>query len=133
MGEDERGAGDVADFAGAGGDVLEGAPALVEQGEPAFAQAAQGPLDGVAGAGVDSEVLGAGGLFDGNQDADAGAVVAEVSKGGQVSGGAVEGGQGVDAGGGEVVHRPGSTSETHSGKPPAGMWRQLEVLPPDAP
>src|SRR6516164_2699848 len=38
-----------------------------------------------AGAGVDSEVLGAGGLFDGNQDADAGAVVAEVSKGGQVA------------------------------------------------
>jgi hypothetical protein len=33
MGQDERGAGDVADFAGAGGDVLEGAPALVEQGE----------------------------------------------------------------------------------------------------
>ena len=59
-----------------------------------------------AGAGVDSEVLGAGGLFDGNQDADAGAVVAEVSKGGQVSGGAVEGGRGVDAGGGEIVHRP---------------------------
>src|SRR5215469_14484324 len=48
MGEDRRGAGDVADLARAGGDVLEGAPALVEQGEPAFAQAAQGPLDGVA-------------------------------------------------------------------------------------
>jgi hypothetical protein len=91
MGQDERRAGDVADFAGAGGDVLEGAPALVEQGEPAFAQAAQGPLDGVAGAGVDIEVLGAGGLFDRNQDADAGAVVAEVSKGGQVSGGAGRG------------------------------------------
>ena len=61
MGQDERGAGDVADFAGAGGAVLEGAPALVEQGEPAFAQAAQGPLDGVAGAGAESEVVGAGG------------------------------------------------------------------------
>jgi hypothetical protein len=48
-GEDEGGAGDAADFAGAGGDVLEGAPALVEQGEPAFALAAQGPVDGVAG------------------------------------------------------------------------------------
>src|SRR5215831_6687830 len=105
MGEDEGGAGDGADLAGACGDVLEGAPALVEQGEPAFAQAAQGPVDGVAGAGVDIEVLAAGGLFDGDQDADAGAVVAEVSKGGQAGGGAVEGGQGVDAGGGEVVHR----------------------------
>jgi hypothetical protein len=32
--------------------VLQGAPALAEQGEPAFAEAAQGALDGVAGAGV---------------------------------------------------------------------------------
>jgi hypothetical protein len=37
MGEDECSAGDGADFAGAGGDVLECSPALVEQGEPAFA------------------------------------------------------------------------------------------------
>jgi hypothetical protein len=50
MGADECGAGVVSAFAGAGGDVLEGAPALVEHGEPAFAEAAQGPLDGVAGA-----------------------------------------------------------------------------------
>jgi hypothetical protein len=50
MGEDERGAGDVADFAGAGGDVLEGAPAAGEQGKPAFSQAAQGTLDGDASA-----------------------------------------------------------------------------------
>jgi hypothetical protein len=35
MGEDEGGADDVADFARAG-DVLEGAPAAGEQGEPAF-------------------------------------------------------------------------------------------------
>src|SRR6516164_8086705 len=33
---------------GAGGAVLAGAPALAGQGEPAFAQAAQGPLDGVS-------------------------------------------------------------------------------------
>jgi hypothetical protein len=51
VGEYQGGAGDVADFARAGGDALEGAPALVEQGEPAFAEAAQGALDGVAGAG----------------------------------------------------------------------------------
>jgi hypothetical protein len=49
---------------------------------------------------------GAGGLFDGNADAGAGAVVAEGSKGGQACGGAVAGGQGVEAGGGEIVHRP---------------------------
>jgi len=40
MGEDERGPGDVADLAGAGGDVLQGAPAAGEQRESAFAQAA---------------------------------------------------------------------------------------------
>ena len=43
--------------AAGGGDVLEGAPAAGEQGEPAFAQAAQGTLDGVAGAGVNVEFL----------------------------------------------------------------------------
>jgi hypothetical protein len=53
MGQDGRGAGGIASLAGAGGDVLEGAPAAGEQGEPAFARAAQGPLDGVAGTGVD--------------------------------------------------------------------------------
>jgi hypothetical protein len=46
MGKDEGGAGDVADLAWAGGDVLEGAPAAGEQGEPAFSQAAQRPLSG---------------------------------------------------------------------------------------
>ena len=65
LGEDEGGAGDVADLAGAGGDVLEGAPALVEQGEPAFAQAAQGTLDGVAGAGIDVQFPPAGGCLAG--------------------------------------------------------------------
>src|SRR5690242_6395937 len=108
MGEDEGGAGDVTDFAGAGGDVLEGAPALVEQGEPAFAQAAQGPLEGVAGAGIDVKFAAAGGLFDGDENANAGAVVAGVGQSGQSDGGGVvEGGQGVGAGGGQVVHRAG--------------------------
>jgi hypothetical protein len=85
MGEDECGAGDVSDFAGAGGDVLEGAPALVEQGEPAFAEAAQGPLDGVAGAGADVQFPAVGGLFGWRVDADAGAVVAGVGQSGQAS------------------------------------------------
>src|ERR1700748_2245336 len=102
MGEDECGAGDVADFAGAGGDVPEGAPALVEQGEPAFAQAAKRALDGVAGAGVDVEFASVSGLFGRHMDADAGAVVAGVGQDGQVRGGAVKGGQGVGAGGGDV-------------------------------
>lgn len=56
MGEDERGPGDVADLAGAGGDVPQGPPAAGEQGESPFAEAAQRALDGVAGAGVDIQV-----------------------------------------------------------------------------
>jgi len=40
MGQDERGAGDISDFAWAGGDAFEGAPAAFEQGEAAFAAAA---------------------------------------------------------------------------------------------
>jgi hypothetical protein len=53
MGEDKGGAGDVADFAGAGGDVVKGAPAAGEQGEPSFSEAAKRTLQGVAGAGSD--------------------------------------------------------------------------------
>lgn len=55
VGENECGFDDVADFAGAGGDVPEGALALDEQGEAAFAQAAQGAQERVAGAGVEVE------------------------------------------------------------------------------
>ena len=71
MGEDERGTGDVADLAGAGGDGLQGAPAPGEQRESAFAQAAQRALKGVAGASADIELPPVRGLLDG--DADAGA------------------------------------------------------------
>src|SRR6516164_7236088 len=74
MGEDEGGAGDVADLAGAGGDVLQDPPAAGEQGEATFTQAAQRVLDRVTGAGIDVEFPAAPGLFDGNQDADARAV-----------------------------------------------------------
>jgi hypothetical protein len=45
MGADECGFGEVADSAGADGDVSEGAPALAERGEPAFAEAAQRPQE----------------------------------------------------------------------------------------
>ena len=51
--EDEGGAGELADLAGAGGDVLEGLPALGEQREAAFAHAAGGPDQRIPGAGVD--------------------------------------------------------------------------------
>jgi len=86
----------------------DGEPAAGEQGEPASAQAAQRTLDSVAGAGVDIELLAAGGLFDWNQDADACALVAGVGQGGQACcRRLLESGKGVGAGGGDVVHRPG--------------------------
>jgi hypothetical protein len=106
MGEDQGGPGDVADSAWAGGDVLQGPPAAGEQGKPAFAQAAQLAEERVAGAGIDIEFLAAGWLPDRDADADAGALVSQISRGGQpVRGRDVERRQGVDAGGGEVVHR----------------------------
>src|SRR5580658_1327956 len=49
VGQDEGGAGYLGDPAGACGDVLEGAPAAGEQGEAAFALAAQPALEEVAG------------------------------------------------------------------------------------
>jgi hypothetical protein len=49
--EDERGFGDVADPARAGGD-MQGGPALGEQREAAFTEAAQRPDQGVAGPAV---------------------------------------------------------------------------------
>jgi hypothetical protein len=75
MGEDEGSAGNIADLAGAGGDVAEGPPATGEQREPSLAQAAQRALDGVAGTGIDVEFPAASGLFDRNQDADTCAVI----------------------------------------------------------
>src|SRR5215471_16980561 len=102
MGEDEGGAGDVADLAGAGGDVLEGAPAAGKQGESAFAQAAQRAEQRVAGPGIDVEFLSAGWLLDRDVDADAGAFISGVGQGGQSRcRGTVERGQGVDTGGGD--------------------------------
>jgi hypothetical protein len=101
VGEDQRGAGDVTDLPGASGDVLQDAPALVEQGEPAFAQAAQRALDGVSGAATGIQFPPVSRLFDRHVDADVGAVVAKVGKGRQAIGGRgpVQRGQGVGAGG----------------------------------
>ena len=64
MGEDEGGFDDVADLAGAGGGVVEGAPAAGEDGESAFADATQSAEEGVVGAVVHVEDLVTGGLFD---------------------------------------------------------------------
>jgi len=78
----------------------------------------QGTPDGAAGAAVEIEVPPAGRLVDRDKDAKAAALVAGAGHGGQAGGrGVVERGQGVDAGGGEVVPRLGSTGETHSGNP----------------
>lgn len=108
MSEDECGAGDVADFAGAGGDVLEDAPAAFEQGEPAFAEAAQAAVEAVVGAVVDAEGLAVGGVLDGCEDADSGAFVAAVGQGGKSLGRCgVQGAQDVGACCGQVVDRAG--------------------------
>ena len=87
MSQDECGAGDVPDLARACGDVPEDAPAACEQGEPAFAQAAQGTLEGVARAGCP-------------------AAAAWYSPGRACTRAAVM-----------SCTEPGSTSETHSGNP----------------
>ena len=77
-----------------------------EQRESAFAQAAQTALEGVAGASADIELPPVCGLLDGDVDADARAVIAGVSEGGQPGGGGpVQRGQGVAAGGCDVMHR----------------------------
>ena len=56
VGEDEGGFRYSSDLAGAGGDVLEGSPVAAEQGEAAFAGAAQGSQQRVVGAGVGGAV-----------------------------------------------------------------------------
>jgi hypothetical protein len=111
LGEDEGGTGYLGGTAGVGGDVLEGGPALGEQGEPAFSPAAQVAQQGVPGTGVNIEFLVPGGLFHRGEHADSSALVAAVGEARHSKGGCpVEGGQGVEAGGGDVVDgaaRPG--------------------------
>jgi len=88
--------------------VLEGGPPLGERGEPPLSLAAQAAQQGVARAGVGVEVLVPGRLSHRGGDADAGALLTAVGEARHSEGGgAVEGGQGVPAGGGEVVDRPG--------------------------
>jgi hypothetical protein len=63
--------------------VLQRPPAAGEQGEPAFAQAAQRPLDAIAGAGIAIEVLAAGRLAHRDVDADPSSVVSRADQGRQ--------------------------------------------------
>jgi len=91
LGEDEGGAGYLGGAVGVGGDVLEGGPALGEQGEPALAVAAQAAQQCVPGAGIDVGFLVADGLFHGNEDSDSRAFVTAVGQAGHSpGGGAVE-------------------------------------------
>jgi hypothetical protein len=65
LGEDEGGADYLGQVAGAGGGVLEGGPALGEQGEAAFSLKAEAAEQGVPGAGADVEFLVSGGVLTG--------------------------------------------------------------------
>ena len=79
-------------------------------------RAAKRPLERVTGACTGIGVLAVWGVPDGDADADPGAFVSGAGQGGQASRrGPVQGGQGMSAGSGDVVHRPGSASEIHSG------------------
>ena len=129
MSEDERRSCYVCDLAGAGADVLQGAPPAGEQGEPAFAETAQGPLQGVIGAAADVEFRSVRRLPDRDVDADAGALVAGVSQGGQPAGGGVaERGRAWRRAAVMSWTEPGSASETHNGKPSGASTAWM--LPP---
>jgi hypothetical protein len=57
LGEDEDGADDLGELAGAGGGVLEEGPALGEQGEPAFSLETEAAQQGIPGLVVGCELL----------------------------------------------------------------------------
>jgi hypothetical protein len=85
---------------GVGGDVLEGGPALGQQGEPSLVTVVQVAEQCVPGAVVNVEFLVPGGVLEGDEDSDPGALIAAVGEGRHSqAGGAVEGGEGVPAGG----------------------------------
>jgi hypothetical protein len=83
VGEHDGGFGDIADAVGAGGDVLQDAPAAHRQGEAAFAERPHRAAERVGGAVVPAEAAPIGGLLerDMDADADADAVVAGVGVG----------------------------------------------------
>src|SRR5690606_42128652 len=98
-----------------------------EQGEAAFADAAQGAQQRVVGAVVNGESAPVGGFFDRGVHADSGAVVGGVGQGGQAAGGrGVQGAQGVFAGGGQIVHRAGLDAG-YPDRQPVGAHHRLDV------
>src|SRR5579859_5123525 len=108
LGEDEGGTGYLGGAVEVKGDVLEGGPALGEQSESSFAAAAQVTQECVASECAGIEFMVPCGVLEGDEDSDSGALVATVGEGQHSqAGGAVEGGQGVPAGGGDVVDRAG--------------------------
>jgi hypothetical protein len=77
----------------------------VSRADPRSPRQRSDPLEGVAGAGIDIEVLAAGRLAHRDVDADPGSVVSRVGQGRQARcGGGVQRGERVGAGGGDVVH-----------------------------
>jgi hypothetical protein len=73
LGEDEGGADYPGGSSGAGGDALEGGPALGEQGESSFSLAAEAAEQAVSGFRVGVESLVPGRVLGGDADADSGA------------------------------------------------------------
>jgi hypothetical protein len=105
LGKDEGGLDYLGGSPGAGSDALEGGPSPAEQGESSFALAAEAAQEAVAGAVAGVEPLVSGRVLDGDVDADSGSFVASVGEGGHSGGGgAVEQGQCVRAGSGDVVN-----------------------------
>jgi len=104
--EDERGFGDVAYLGRADSDVLKGAPAFLQEGEPAFALVAQAAQQYVAAFRVGIEIAFAG-LFDRDEDSGAGALVAGIGEAGKGFQPGPQAGQDKLAGGGDVVGAAG--------------------------
>lgn len=128
MEECEGAGGDVGDPGGVEGDVLEGSPGLFEQGVAAFGGHPHAGDEVVAGDRVGIEDV-PDGVPGRDEDPDPGAGVALVGQRLQPPYcGGVERREGVEAGGGDVMGRPGSAGETHSGYP-SGPPRTC-TLPP---
>jgi len=129
MGGDEGGPGDIAGLAGAGGDVLQGAPAAGEQREPAFAQVAQRAEQRVAGAGADIEVPPVGGLLTGMwMPMPAPSYPGSARAGSPVAAARYSAGRAWMRAAVMSCTDPGSAPETHSGNPSEAMTAWM--LPP---
>lgn len=82
-------------------------------------RAAKRPLERVTGARTGIGVLAVWGVPDGDADADPGALVSGAGQGGQASRrGPVQGGQGMSAGSGDVLHQPGFRVGNPQREPP---------------